>query len=38
MPETEDLFHCEINLVLEETIKPRLRSYILKEVIYAPGL
>ena len=34
----EDLFHCRIDLVLEEAIKPRLRRYILDEVIYAQGL
>jgi predicted nucleotidyltransferase len=34
----EDLFGCRVDLVLEETIKPRLRPYILQEVIYAPGL
>ncbi|OGN91224.1 MAG: hypothetical protein A2Y88_03230 [Chloroflexi bacterium RBG_13_48_10] len=34
----EDLFRCEIDLVLEETIKSRLRSYILEEVTYASGL
>lgn len=34
----EDLFGCTVDLVLEETIKPRLRRYILEEVIYAQGL
>jgi uncharacterized protein len=34
----EDLFGCPVDLVLEETIKPRLRSYILGEVVYAQGL
>lgn len=34
----EDLFLCKIDLVLEETLKPRLRPYILEEVIYASGL
>ena len=34
----EDLFGCKIDLVLEETIKLQLRSYILEEVIYASGL
>lgn len=33
----EDLFLCKIDLVLEETLKPRLRPYILEEVIYASG-
>ena len=31
----EDLFGCPVDLVLEETIKPRLRPYILEEVVYA---
>jgi len=34
----EDLFGCPVDLVLEETIKPRLRPYILGEVVYAQGL
>jgi len=34
----EDLFNCPVDLVLEEAIKPRLRSYILGEVVYAQGL
>jgi len=34
----EDLFGCAVDLVMEETIKPRLRSYILEEVVYAQGL
>lgn len=34
----EDLFDCPVDLVLEETIKPRLRPYILGEVVYAQGL
>jgi len=33
----EDLFLCKIDLVLEETLKPRLRPYILEEAIYASG-
>lgn len=33
----EDLFSCEVDLVLEETIKPRLRPQILSEVVYATG-
>jgi predicted nucleotidyltransferase len=33
----EDIFHCEVDLVLEETIKPRLRKQILSEVVYAAG-
>lgn len=34
----EDLFGCPVDLVLEETIKPRLRQQILSEVVYASGL
>ena len=34
----EDLFNCKVDLVLEETIKPRLRDHILEEVVYAQGL
>lgn len=34
----EDLFGCQVDLVLEDTIKPRLRPYIMKEVVYAQGL
>jgi predicted nucleotidyltransferase len=33
----EDLFGCPVDLVLEETIKPRLRPQILSEVVYAAG-
>ena len=32
----EDLFDTKIDLVLSDTIKPRLRSEILKEAIYGP--
>ena len=34
----EGLFGCRVDLVIEDAIKPRLRSAILKEVIHAPGL
>lgn len=34
----EDLFSCKVDLVMEDTLKPRLRPYILEEVIYAQGL
>lgn len=34
----EGLLGCRVDLVLLETIKPRLRQSILREVIYAPGL
>jgi uncharacterized protein len=33
----EDLFSCPVDLVIEETIKPRLRPYIMDEVVYAAG-
>jgi len=31
------LFDWPVDLVMEETIKPRLRPYIMDEVVYAPG-
>lgn len=34
----EEVFRCRVDLVLAETIKPRLRERILKETVYAPGL
>ncbi len=34
----EDLFGCKVDLVPEDSIKPRLRSHILSEVVYAQGL
>jgi hypothetical protein len=34
----EDLFQCKIDLVIESNIKPRLRPYILNEVVYVAGL
>ena len=34
----EDLFQCHIDLVLADTIKPRLRDGILKDTAYVPGL
>jgi len=33
----EDLFKCRVDLVLADSIKPRLRSIILKEATYAQG-
>lgn len=33
----EDLFDCRVDLVLSDTIKPRLRSRILKETVRAAG-
>ncbi len=34
----EDEFGCKVDLVLEDSIKPRLRPYILNEVVYVTGL
>ena len=34
----EDLFQCRVDLVLADTVKPRLREGILKETAYVPGL
>jgi predicted nucleotidyltransferase len=34
----EGLFGCRVDLVLADTIKPRLRSAILGETVYAAGL
>ena len=34
----EDLFQCHVDIVLADTIKPRLREGILKETEYVPGL
>ena len=34
----EDLFGCKVDLVLKDSIKPRLRERILNETIYATGL
>ncbi len=34
----EDLFGCDVDVVIEENIKPRLRPYIMADVIYAQGL
>jgi predicted nucleotidyltransferase len=34
----EDLFNCKVDLVIEETVKPRLKPYILESVKYAAGL
>ena len=33
----EDLFETEVDLVLIDAIKPRLRDIILQETVYAPG-
>jgi predicted nucleotidyltransferase len=34
----EELFNHRVDLVLADTIKPRLRPSILKEAVYAPGI
>ena len=34
----EELFGCQVDLVLADTIKPRLRTTILVEAVYVPGL
>lgn len=34
----EEIFKCKVDLIIPNTIKPRLRETILKEVTYAPGL
>jgi uncharacterized protein len=34
----EDLFNSPIDLVIAETLKPRLREGILRETVYAQGL
>ncbi len=34
----EGLFECRVDLVLEEAIKPRLRSVILEEAVRVQGL
>jgi hypothetical protein len=34
----EELFDCKVDLVISDSIKPRLRSVILGEAIHAPGL
>ena len=34
----EDLFQCPVDLVMADTVKPRLRGDILKETVYVEGL
>jgi len=34
----EDLFQRKIDLVLEDQLKPRIRPYILNEVVYVQGI
>jgi predicted nucleotidyltransferase len=33
----EDLFSCQVDLVIADAIKPRLRESILKEAVHASG-
>lgn len=33
----EELLQAEVDLVLADSVKPRLRPYIMKEVVYAQG-
>jgi len=34
----EDLFKKKVDLAISDSIKPRLRPIIMKEVVYVPGL
>lgn len=34
----EKLFGCEVDLVLADALKPRLRDAVLQEAVHAPGL
>ena len=34
----EKLFGCTVDLVMADTVKPRLKPYIEKEAVYAKGL
>lgn len=34
----EDSFNCKVDLVIRDDIKPRLKPYILEEIVYAEGL
>lgn len=34
----EKLFGCEVDLVIAEALKPRLRDAVLEEAVHAPGL
>ena len=34
----EELFGCKVDLVLADSIKPRLRETILREAVHVPGL
>jgi predicted nucleotidyltransferase len=34
----EELFGCKVDLVLPDTLKPRLKGYIMQEVVFVPGL
>jgi hypothetical protein len=34
----EELFGCNIDLAIADSLKPRIRPVILQEVVYVPGL
>jgi hypothetical protein len=34
----EEIFQCRVDLVISDTIKPRIRKTILNEAVHAPGL
>ena len=34
----EGLFNCPVDLVLRDSLKPRLRQPIIEQTVYAPGL
>lgn len=34
----EGLFHCPVDLVLVDAVKPRLRAAVVEEAVHAPGL
>ncbi|MBI3666306.1 MAG: nucleotidyltransferase family protein [Acidobacteria bacterium] len=34
----ERLFHCRVDLVIADAVKPRLRAAIVDAAVYAPGL
>jgi len=34
----EESFECEVDLVIADAVKPRLRPIIFEETVYAPGL
>lgn len=34
----EESFECQVDLVIADAVKPRLRPIIFEETVYAPGL